>query len=151
MIYDFLSNADCYRDVKPGIARAFEYLRQADFANVAVGKYELDGARLYAMVQRYTTKTFDAAVWESHRKYIDVQYVCQGEEWFGYVPLSLAPAVTTPYDEGKEAQFYAPGSLTMPLRAGQFAVFFPQDIHAPCLAGPAGPAEVVKVVVKVAI
>lgn len=150
MIYDDLSNAECYRHVKPGIALALDYLRKTDFSGVAPGRYELDGTNVYAMVQRYTTRKTGDAVWESHRKYIDVQYVHQGEEWFGYAALSEAPAVTTPYDEAKEAQFYAPGSLMLPLGAGKFAIFFPQDVHAPCLAANESPSEVVKVVVKVA-
>ena len=48
-------------------------------------------------------------------------------------------------------QLYAPGSLLLPLHAGQFAIFFPQDVHAPCLAMDDQPSEVVKVVVKVSV
>lgn len=151
MIYDELSNAETYRQVKPGIALALDYLRRTNFADVPNGKYELDGTNVYAMVQRYQTKRLADAVWESHRKYIDVQFVFQGEERFGYVPLSKAPAVTTPYDEKIEAQLYAPGTVTIPLKAGQFVVFYPQDIHAPCLAEGDVPSEIIKVVVKVAV
>lgn len=151
MIYDHLANADLYRNIKPGITRALDYLRQTDFTNVANGKYELDGDKLFAMVQRYPTRADSDAVWESHRKYIDVQYIGQGEERFGYVPLNEAPAITMPYSDEKDVIFYAPGTSSLPLKSGQFAVFFPHDIHAPCLRYGDQPSDVMKVVVKVAV
>lgn len=151
MIYDELANAVTYQHVKPGIAQALEYLRTTNFAEVPNGKYELDGTKLYAMVQRYQTRLPADAIWESHRKYIDVQFVYQGTERFGYAPLSHAPTVTAAYSEEKDVIFYAPGSLTLPLTAGQFAIYFPQDVHAPSLAEGNVPTDVVKVVVKVAV
>lgn len=151
MIYDHLANADTYRHVKPGIARALDYLSQTDFTEVPNGKYELDGANIYAMVQRYQTRELKDSVWESHRKYIDVQFIFRGEEAFGYVPLNQAPPVTQPYDDKIDAQFYSPATVTIPLSAGQFVVFYPQDIHAPCLTANGTPSDVVKVVVKVAV
>lgn len=153
MIYDTLTNADRYRGVLPGIAQAFDYLQKTDFTNVANGKYELNGSKLFAMVMRYPTRQDCDAVWESHRQYIDVQYIVAGEERFGYLPLSEAPAeaVTTPYSEEKDVMFYKPGTASLPLKEGQFVVFFPQDIHAPCLVTGEQPVEVTKVVVKVAV
>jgi YhcH/YjgK/YiaL family protein len=151
MIYDTLANANLYRGVLPGIAQAFDYLSKTDFKDVPNGKYELNGSKLFAMVMRYPTRQDCDAVWESHRKYIDVQFIVAGEERFGYVPLNEAPPVTTPYSEEKDVLFYKPGSASLPLRAGQFAVFFPQDIHAPCLTTGEKPSDVVKVVVKVAV
>ncbi len=151
MIYDSLTHADLYRNIQPGITQALDYLRQTDFSNVANGKYELDGSKLYAMVMRYPTRADCDAVWESHRKYIDVQYIVQGEERFGYVPLSEAPPVTMSYSDEKDVIFYEPGKASLPLKAGQFAVFFPHDIHAPCLTNDGKPSEIAKVVVKVAV
>jgi len=151
MIYDELKNLETYRHVKPGISVALDYLMKTDFSSVPNGKYELDGPSVYALVQRYKTKPLAESVWESHRKHIDVQFVFQGEERFGYVPLSKAPPVTQPYDEKSDAALYAAGTTTVPLKAGQFAVFFPQDIHAPCLAENDQPSDVVKVVVKVVV
>ena len=151
MIYDHLTNAATSRSVHPGIARALDYLAATDFTDIPNGRYELDGARVFALVQRYRSKPLPECVWESHRKHIDVQFVFRGEEAFGYVPLATAPAITHAYDEQKDVQFYAPGTLRIPLSAGQFAVFFPQDIHAPGLALNDVPADIIKVVVKVAV
>lgn len=151
MIYDDLAHADLYRNIHPGIARAFDYLKQTNFAEVANGRYELDGSRLFVMVQSYQTRPLQDAIWESHRKYIDVQCIVRGVERFGYVPLSQAPAVTTPYVEEKDVMFYAPGKETIVLAQGQFVVFFPHDIHGPCLRDGDQPSDVIKAVVKVAV
>jgi len=150
MILDDLTRADRYRTLSPGFAKAFDYLRSFDPAAVAPGRYELDGDRLIANVARYQTRLPEQAIWESHRKYIDVQFIASGEERVGYVPLEQAPEVTLPYSEERDVIIYHPGSDTVAFRQGQFAVFYPEDIHAPNLAAGA-PAEVCKVVLKVAV
>ena len=150
MILDHLDRADLYVALSPGIAAAFEYLRTADFANVADGKYPVGDTGVMAMVSRYHTKPLADAVWESHRRNIDVQYVASGSERFGYVPLEHAPPVKTPYREDKDVMFYEPGGDMLTLRAGQFAIFLPHDIHAPSLVDGTS-CEVLKVVMKVPV
>ena len=148
MILDHLSRAARYHDAAPGLTAALEFLRTLDIAKLVDGRNPIDGDRLFAMLNRYRTKPHAQAVWESHRKYLDVQYVVSGTEWMGYVPLERAPAVKIPYDVGRDVQFYEPGSDGVVMTAGQFAVFYPEDIHAPGLmTGHA--VDVVKIVVKV--
>ena len=150
MILDQLVHADRYRNLSPGIAAAFDYLRTFRADETAPGRYELDGDRLIANVARYQTRLPEQAIWESHRKYIDVQFVAAGIERVGYVPLEQAPAVTQAYLPERDIIIYAPGEDSILFREGQFAIFFPEDIHAPNLAAGA-PAEVCKVVIKVAV
>jgi biofilm protein TabA len=150
MILDHLSRAARYHQAAPGLTAAFEFLRTLDVAKLVDGRNPIDGDRLFAMLNRYRTKPHAQAVWESHRKYLDVQYVVSGSEWMGYVPLDRAPAIKTPYDAVRDVQFYEPCSDGFVMTAGQFAVFYPEDIHAPGLmAGRA--VDVVKIVVKVAV
>jgi biofilm protein TabA len=153
MIVDKIENYAEYENLPNGLYRAIEYLGSTDFSHVENGQYELDGKRMVSIVNRYQTKTFDKAVWESHRKYIDVQFVAGGRERFGHVPLDKAPAVTAPYNEEKDVIFYEPGVETFDAPAGTFMIFYPDDIHAPGLAAGVPPksGEVVKVVVKVAV
>jgi biofilm protein TabA len=150
MILDHLARADRYRGGHAGIATAFDYLRTVDFSKLVDGRNAIDGDWLFAMLNRYRTKPHAEAVWESHRKYIDVQYLVSGSEWMGYVPLDRAPMVAMPYDAPRDVAFYAAGTDGFLMTAGQFAVFFPEDIHAPGLMGGKA-VDVVKVVVKVAV
>lgn len=153
MIVDKIENYAKYRNLPAPLYRAIEYIGSTDFSHVANGQYELDGKRMVSIVNRYKTKTLDHAVWESHRKYIDVQFVAGGHERFGLVALDNAPAVTAPYNEERDVIFYEPGVETYDAPAGTFMIFYPEDIHAPSLATgvPPTPSEVVKVVVKVAV
>jgi YhcH/YjgK/YiaL family protein len=150
VILDLLSAAAAYRSLGPRIAAAFDYLAGTDFSRVPPGRYELDGSRLYAIVQRYRTKPPSEAAWEAHRRYIDVQYVVEGIERMGYTPLYPGLAVRQDYDEAKDIIFFETRGDHFDLRPGMFALFGPQDVHAPGLASgqPAVSAEVLKVVVK---
>ncbi len=153
MIVDKIENYAKYTHLPPGIVKAIEYLASTDFSHVENGQYELDGRKLVSIVNRYRTKKLENAIWESHRKYIDVQFVAGGRERFGHVAMADAPAVTAPYNEEKDVIFYEPGINTFDAPAGTFMIFFPEDIHAPSLAAgtPPTPSDVVKVVVKVAV
>ncbi len=153
MIVDKIQNYAKYLDLPSGIVRAIEYLGSTDFTFVESGQYELDGKKLISIVQRYKTRTPEQAIWESHRKYIDVQFIAGGHERFGYAKLANAPAVQMPYSDEKDVIFYEPGTEIFDAPAGTFMIFYPEDIHAPCLAAgsPPAPSEVVKVVVKVAV
>lgn len=150
MILDHLERADRYAPLAAGIAAALRYLRDTDFTALPDGRIELDGDRLIAIVSRYRTKLPHEAVWESHRRYIDVQFMVRGSERFGYLPREAAPPIKTPYNDAKDVVFYEPGDETLRLRAGHFAIFFPEDVHAPSLAD-GEPDDVLKVVMKVAV
>jgi biofilm protein TabA len=150
MILESLSRAARCETLSPGMAAALRYLRSVDLNSLPDGKVEIDGPRLIANLARYQTKRPEQSVWESHRKYIDVQYVVSGVERIGYVPLENAPPVHSPYDDAKDVIFYEPGSDSFTLRAGQFAIFYPEDIHAPSLAD-GEPSPVLKVVMKVLV
>lgn len=153
MIVDQIENYAKYAHLPAALYRAIEYLGSTDFSHVENGQYELDGKRMISIVNRYRTKLMNKAVWESHRKYIDVQFVAGGHERFGLVPMSNAPAVTAEYNEDRDVIFYDPGTDTFDAPAGTFMIFYPDDIHAPGLAAgsPPKPSDVVKVVVKVAV
>jgi len=150
MILDRLENASMYRALGPAIAAALDYLHQTDFSQVPEGRYELDGDRLISIVHRYRTRLPAEAIWEAHRQYIDVQYLAQGMERIGCASLRDDVPVKTPYDAQKDAAFYDVLGDFFTLRAGEFAIFTPCDIHAPGLAVTPSEASAMvhKVVVK---
>jgi len=153
MILDRLEHAGMYRGLGPGIAAALDWLAATDVLCLAPGRHELDGDRLVAIVQRYRTRPLAEAIWEAHRRYLDVQYVAEGAERIGYRPLEEGLTVKQPYDQGKDAALFETWGDLVEVPAGSFAIFAPQDVHAPGLVcSPSGePAEVLKVVLKVAL
>jgi len=150
MILDRLENASMYRALGTAIAAALDYLRQTDFSQVPDGRFELDGDRLVSIVQHYRTKPLAEAIWEAHRQYVDVQYLVQGAERIGYASLRDDVPAKEPYDASKDAVFYDVRGDFFELRAGEFAIFTPRDIHAPGLAVTPSEASAMihKVVVK---
>ena len=87
--------------------------------------------------------------WESHRRYADVQFVQTGHERIGWAPLS-AMTVTRPYDLEKDVQLLSGSGTMLPVPAGTFAIFLPQDAHMPCIAADK-PAPVRKIVIKLGV
>lgn len=154
MIVARLSECGVYRAIHPLLDAALGFLSRTDLARHEAGRFEILGERLIAMVQDYETKQPQDCVWESHRRYWDVQYVVSGGERMGYAPMGTL-AEKTAYDAAKEAAFYQSPPTGrenyLTIDAGMFAVFTPQDIHSPQVALPAGVAMVRKVVMKVEI
>lgn len=151
MILSDLEHLERQAFLTPGLEKALEFLRRPDACGLPDGRYEIDGERVFAIVQRYETIAPAAPKFEAHRKYIDVQFIASGSEVIGWAPLERL-AVTEAYDGEKDICFGAvPDGGWTPLRleAGQLAVLYPEDAHAPRLAAGA-PAPVAKIVVKVA-
>jgi biofilm protein TabA len=152
MIIDRIQNRAFYRQLEPRVGEALEYLAVTDFTKMPDGKYELDGRRMFAIVQRYRPKPLAKIAWEAHRKYIDVQYIAAGAERMGYAPLDQRIAVKQAYDPERDIIFYDAMGDLFKVSEGIFVVFTPQDIHAPGLAVESlnEATEILKVVIKVA-
>ena len=146
MILDRLEDCDHYRAAQPGFAAAFDFLHRADLAALPDGRVDLDGDRLYALIQRPAGRGRAGARLEIHRQYLDIQYVIAGAEVIGWRSAAETHTATQPFDESKDIGFFDdPPALWLPVPPGSRAVFFPGEPHAP-LAG-AGPLH--KVVIKV--
>ena len=148
MILTTLADADALAALEPGIAAGVRWLRAFDAA-MADGRHDIDGDDVFALVSTYPTGPATEKRFETHRVYLDLQYVAAGTERILHAPAE-GLAVETPYDEAKDIAFYAEpkASSSLLLRPGDLAVFHPADAHKPgCMAG--GRDEVRKVVVKV--
>lgn len=119
-------------------------------AGSPTAKIELAGGA-FAMEQAYLTRPRVDCFFESHRKYIDLQLIVAGEEIIEVADVSRLQ-VTAPFAEERDLVMYADTNRASPLRlrAGDAAVFFPEDGHMPCLQ-ERGPVAVWKTVVKVPV
>ncbi len=148
MIFDNLSNSSVYESLHPLFKKAFDYLKQNDLSNVAPGKIELDGAKLYISVQEPKGKTPEEAKLETHAKYIDIQYLIQGKEAIGWAYAGDCKLEKAPYNPEKDITFFDDKpTCDVELLPGDFCIFFPGDAHAPCI----GSGFIKKAVVKVLI
>lgn len=127
--------------------KAFEFIKEHDPKTLAVGKYTIDETNVTASVTEDPSKDFDKTQWESHKKYIDIQYIVSGEEKMGVWPVSKA-TVTEEYNEKRDAAHYsAPGKFYV-AGPGTFFIFFAGDAHRPNIT-PGGNKTVKKLVIKV--
>ncbi|MBR4673068.1 MAG: YhcH/YjgK/YiaL family protein [Victivallales bacterium] len=147
MILDTLANSAYYEKAHPLFAKAFEFLKTADLANLPCDRYDIQGNDLYAMIQEPEGKPQEAAKLEVHRKYIDLQFVVSGNETMGWAPIcGLGHA--TPFDDAKDFGLFTDKPQSwFDVRPGCFAIFFPEDAHAPNV----GTGKHRKVVIKIAI
>ena len=149
MIIDRLANPAPLYHLPVRLGRALDYLRATDMRTVALGRHDIDGDRLFALVQEYTTRPADQCVWEAHRKYIDVQCVILGVERMGVATLAQMQEREA-YDGARDVTFFAPGTEFVTLHAGMFAILGPEDVHSPGHIADE-PGVVRKVVVKAAV
>jgi YhcH/YjgK/YiaL family protein len=150
MILDQISNASNYAFGNPLLQKGLDFLRSPEAASLPVGRFELEGDRLFALVQEYPTKPQMDCFWEAHRKYIDIQYIVSGVEDIGYAPLASLKIIE-PYDSAKDMMKLTGDGSVLRIPAGMFTVFFPHDAHKPCMAPSGVVASVRKIVVKVAV
>lgn len=146
MIFDTLDQYNRYAGMGHALQAAFNYLIEHDLDTLPLGRTEIDGDNLFALVQEYTTRPVDQGKWEAHRRYIDLQYMHKGVERMGFANLRTL-----------QAGEYVPEKDFLPLDgsgnfvdvfAGAFVIFFPEDGHMPGLCA-ASPEPVRKIVLKV--
>jgi YhcH/YjgK/YiaL family protein len=129
--------------------KAFQFMETHDLQNLAPGKHPIDGDQVFASVTEIVDKPFEDTKWESHRKYIDLQYVISGKEKIGEASFENEK-VTRPYEATKDVanyeidkgKFYVADSST-------FYLFFPSKTHRPNIM--VNSDKVKKLVIKIRV
>ena len=149
MIIDTLNNASKYYSAHPLFAKAFDYISQTDLANAPDGKSDIaDGLKAIYSNSPGKTKEASLSKFECHNKNIDIQVCINGLETIGWKPREKCATPNGDYNAEKDVQFYHDSPDTFfQLTNGQFAIFFPEDVHAPMI----GEGEIKKLVIKVKI
>ncbi len=150
MIIDTTGNAPKYFSVHPLFAKAFDWINTGDLAAIEPGKYEIDGDNLKAIVSSKDGMTAEASVakFECHNQFIDIQLCINGVERLGWKPREKCGVENGPYNAEKDVQLYnEQPDMYFQLTNGQFAIFFPGDVHAPMI----GEGPIKKLVIKVKI
>lgn len=149
MVLDLFENRELYFNMHSGFKPAFEFIEACISGNPLPGKYEINAEKVYALVQEYETVPGNEILWEAHRKYIDIQYIYRGSELIHCANIREMPPDTV-YNEEKDCLLCSiTGGTQLKLDTGNFAVFYPHDMHKPtCMAN--SPSKVKKIIVKVA-
>jgi YhcH/YjgK/YiaL family protein len=148
MILDTLENSYLYNSISKRIAKGFDFLLHTDLEAIPSGKHDIEGDTIFALVQEYQTKPLTECKLESHKKYIDIQYVIRGEELMGVTTQNNQKILEV--NEDKDYTFYEGTTSLVRISKGMFTIFFPDDLHQPCVQTEFA-SEVKKVVIKVLI
>ena len=150
MVFDHLSQSHLYDGVSSRMRHAFAFLRRSDAASLANGRYDVvPGDEVFALVQEYETKAPEAAKWEAHRKYIDVQVITTGAERMGFGHIDAFQLIQ-PYDESADFALSNGNGSDVIVAPGTFAIFVPHDVHRPTVMVDR-PTHVRKIVMKVRV
>jgi YhcH/YjgK/YiaL family protein len=150
MIIDTIQNAHKYFSVHPLFEKAFDYIKVTDLANVEVGRADIaDGLKAIISNKKGMTAAESIAKFECHNNNIDIQLCISGVETIAWKPREKCVATKGEYNPEKDVLFYdeAP-DMYFQLTDNQFAIFFPEDVHAPMIGGD---DEIKKLVIKVKI
>ena len=150
MIIDTIENAEKYFCNHPLFAKAFEYIQKQNLETIEPGNYEIDGDQLKVIVSAKPGKTKEESTpkFECHDQHIDIQLCINGKEQIGWKPRQNCTQPRGEYSSEKDVLFFndAP-DMYFQLTNNQFAIFFPEDVHAPMI----GEGEIKKMVIKVKI
>ncbi|WP_085832495.1 YhcH/YjgK/YiaL family protein [Clostridium merdae] len=151
MIFDTRSNITMYGGYSPLFDLALEFLKHTNLSVLEPGKYPIQGDSVFALIQAPETAKRQERLWESHQRYIDIQYLISGNEWIGFQNTDLL-TIKEPYSTERDIAFYEDNGkgFFVPLVPESFVVCFPQDAHMP-LACENTPEAIKKVVIKILI
>jgi len=135
MIIDKLENLKNYASLNPLFPKVVEFLQQNDLNALEPGKHEIEGKDLFVNIQMAKGRTPAEAVIETHNKMIDIQIPLSDIETFGYTQRDQLPEAE--YNAEKDISKIPdlPADSYITCTPGMFVIFFPQDGHAPCIAG----------------
>jgi biofilm protein TabA len=147
MILDSLARSSRYHALHPAFARAFDLLAKSDWTTLQPGRHEIDGDRIYVLVDHTEGRGREGTRLEAHRRYLDIQFTIDGCEEIGWMSLNECRQAAGGFDLSRDIQFFSDLPRTwVTVPAGHFAIFFPEDAHAPL----AGRGALKKAIVKVA-
>ncbi len=132
MIIGSLKNTARIEASHPGIKAFFDYVKKHDMSQEALETKVLSADEVFFTPMKLKGKKPQEALLEAHKNYLDIQLLLEGSERIGWKALEDAEVVEAPYNKDNDIVFYADKSDSyIQLKPGQFAVIFPEDLHAP--------------------
>ncbi|MDR3326509.1 MAG: YhcH/YjgK/YiaL family protein [Rhodospirillaceae bacterium] len=152
MIFGHINHTD-FSWIADPFFNVLTHLKDTDFTKKPPQTYELQGMDIYVQVMDVATKNFLETRPESHRKYIDVQFVCHCKERFGVAIDDGCNEISEDLLVDQDLLFFRniKTESFLDLYPGNFVIFFPTDIHRPLCQINNEPEMIRKVVVKIAI
>ena len=113
------------------LAEALAFMEGVKFDEMELGRHDINDD-FFLLVQKYDSKEPTTARFESHKNYVDIQYVVEGKESIEIAPVSVME-VTESYIPERDVEFYADkeDAAKFVLTTGGYAILYPADAHKP--------------------
>ena len=149
MIIDSLTNASKYYSLHPNFKKAFDYVNQNDITSLEEGTFEIaDGLKVISIIGQGATKEQSIKGFECHDQNIDIQILIKGPETFAWKPREKCVSPNGDYNNERDVRFFHDQpDMYFQLQENQFAILFPEDVHAAMI----GEGILKKIVIKVKI
>ena len=138
------------KTLREKLAEALEFMKNVKFDEMELGRHDIN-EDFFLLIQKYDSKDADQGRFESHKNYVDIQYVVEGIESIGIAAVT-AMEVDEAYIPERDVEFYKDPEVAAEfvLTDGSYAVLYPADAHKPGIkVGEAAPVK--KMVGKVRI
>lgn len=136
MIFDNVKNAVLYENVSPNLKVALEFMMENNLNNLEDDRFEIEDGKVKVIIKKgYYTKEEENCKWENHQKYIDIQYLLEGQEQIGYCKASDME-IKIAYDNESDKTIYHDCNkyFKIKLNPGDFIILFPDDAHKTLIA-----------------
>lgn len=145
MIIDRIDNVGKYTQIPDYVVKFIKNISNC----TNTGKYILNDGE-YVNIEEYTTKNLSDGKFETHNRYIDIQFLAEGNERI-YLKSKITLNKTLGYSEDKDIEFYGDcidDTDFVTLDGTNFVMIYPWEAHAPQISVGCASSKVKKVVVK---
>lgn len=145
MVVDTLDNLEKYVSLNPLFEEVVKFIKENDLNKLEAGKHFIKDKDLFVNITTAHGKTADEAILETHKNMLDIQIPLDNNETYGYLPLADLPEAE--YNAEKDVTKYSgvKAETYVNCKPGEFAIFWPQDGHQPCI----GEGDIHKAIFKV--
>ena len=118
------------------IVRALDALNALDLATLPNGRHELEGDRLFVLIQDATPRAIEDSRIEAHATYADIQLPLGARECFGFSLAQPGLAACDDQLAERDLAFYPDpeNEAFIDVAPCEYIVFLPGELHRPCLA-----------------
>ena len=130
MIFDDLKNIAFYKGIHPNPDKVIDYLYQHRKDSFELGKYEIDGDKVFLVVQENVLNQAENDQFEHHKNYADLHLLVEGHEYSSYGSRIKDEAVA--FDEASDIGFvHCHEKIPTLVGVSQFLQFSSQENHQP--------------------
>lgn len=154
MIFGHVQAKETEKAYAAPIVEAIRYCRETDVSQMGESKFLLKGEDFIVLICDRVTEAKEKKLPEVHRRYVELQFMAEGEELMGYYPDCGDNELLSDCLEEKDTLYYKENpnaeEVMLHMVPGTYAVFFPEDVHRP-FCQVKEPARVKKIVIKIAL